>query len=308
MKIRFPLVALVPAILGCATMKADSFSTDFESYTPGNVVGTNGWAALSNSPVSGSVVATPFPGPVGVGAQVLQLSRVGINTGVNSGLNSPLIAGAGESGTLNGGIDVLGLNQFTASLWFATPSTPIVNIAPSSSAFLQFNPSTKNSIANPLTDTASRYGIVSLSNPDNTADGRLQIYSSSASSAVTSLDLVWGQWYRLEYTIDFADGLNGTLANDTLTVAVFDATNALVGTLASFTWETNSEYRNGGYGGGTGPRQINGFDFLSRGGENTVVGYVGSISYSSQAVPEPSIGMLVVAGCLVLGIRRRRGV
>jgi hypothetical protein len=304
MKSKTLLSLLLPALVPFmgATAKADSFSTDFEGYAPGNISGVNGWVAQGNSPLSGSIVSSPLPAPAGVGGQVLQLNRVGAMTGVSNGLNSPVIAGAGESGILNGGIDTEGRNQFTASLWFATPSTPITH--PTYSNFLQLNPSFKNS-----TDTASRYASVLLSNSDNSASGGLQIWSQSATSDTTPVDLLWGNWYRLDYTINFADGLNGSLANDTMTVAVYDASNVLIATIANFTWETNGEYRDGSYGGGTGPRQINGFDFIARGADDGVVGYVDNIGFSTPPVPEPStIGLLALAaaGLTVYRLRSRR--
>src|SRR5690349_12523575 len=114
-----------------AASAATTLTIDFETYSPGNVDPQNGWgSAVTNSPTIGAVVPPPAGSPAGTGSQVLQASRVALYAGVNNGLNSPTIDGAGESSTLNGGVSTSGRNRFTASLWFATPATPIVSTDP----------------------------------------------------------------------------------------------------------------------------------------------------------------------------------
>jgi hypothetical protein len=256
---------------------APTSTIDFEGYSPGNINGQSGWSALGNSPTTGAVVAPPAASPSGTGSQVLQASRVAANAGVSNGLNSPTIDGAGESGTLNGGVSTSGRNRFTASLWFATPAAPIVS-GQLDASFLQLNPSFKN----PVDVTASRYGLVALNNQG----GVLTLFSSypTPSGQVTagSLSLAWGQWYRVDYDMRFFDGLaaNGG-PNDTLGLRVTAVGGAEVGTICSASYEAG--YRGGGFGGGTGPRAVNGFDLLSRSVPDGVVGYVDNLSMQTSA-------------------------
>jgi hypothetical protein len=263
---------------------ATNLTIDFEGYTLGDVNGQSGWgSAVSNSPTTGAVVPTPAGSPAETATQVLQASRVAANTGVNNGLNSPTIDGAGESGTLNGGVDTGGRNRFTASLWFATPATPIVSNDPLAT-FLQLNPSFKN----PGATTANRYGVVGLRNQN----GVLSLFSSypTPTTPMTptgqviagSLSLAWGQWYRVDYDMRFFDGLTAeNFPNDTLGLRVTAVGGAEVGTICSSSYEAG--YSPGTYGGGAGARAVNGFDFLSRSGPDGVVGYVDKLSMETSA-------------------------
>jgi len=286
--------ALAAGLAFATGAAAQTYGTSFEApeFAAGDVAGQNGWGHLSNSPTKGVVEALPPGSPAVLGTQGLALRTRDVGMlGVSNHLYSPLIdPPAGETGAVAEGVPAPVANDyFFASFWYRTPSAPVISTT-ASGRIAELNPSTKG----PDPDQpANRYAQVRIVNNTNTALGLVRVDIAWLTPAVTVVDnLAWGEWFRFEYAIRTVDGDFGATPNDLFTLRVFDAAGTLISSTAASTcgstWEMG--YKGGGFGGGPGPRQINGFDFWSTTGPNdTLVGYIDGIEYSSQSLPDPSL-------------------
>jgi hypothetical protein len=119
-------------------------------------------------------------------------------------------------------------------------------------------------------------------------------------------------WYQLTYDLLFvpSTNLDGT-PNDVFRFTVSDAAGNQLGSATGSTWE--DPWRSGSFFG-TGPRGVNGFDFLrSQGPTSTDLGYLASVTYASDTLAEPvpeagtaSLFLLVGAACLMFRRSRSR--
>lgn len=267
-------------------------TTGFEppEFSAGDINGQNGWGHLSNSPTGGFVVPAPAGSPPLFETQSLELRTRDVTMfGVSNHLFSPLIdPPAGETGSVAGGVPAVNpQTHFTATLWYRTPTLPVASLR-TDGRIAELNPSSK--LAGP-SEPANRYAQVRIY-PDAGGLLRAEIgwYASYVSSTVndfqvrTVAQLAPAQWYRFDYLIHLVDGTDGDAANDRFTLTIFDAAGSRIGTACGSTWEV--PYRLGNFGGGPGPRAINGFDFWSYGTPNgTVVGHLDELTMTAFSPP-----------------------
>lgn len=290
-------IALNLLIILCASNKAiyaqASYAADFEfpTFTLGDVNGQNGWGYLSNSPTKGIIEAAPA-GAAAFGAQSLAIRTNNVDFfPVANHLFSAIIDPAGETGSTTGGVPVAApYNHFVASFYYQAPLAPVISTR-ADGRIAELNPSSKGTGS---TDPANRYAQVRVFNNTNTATGKIRIeigwYTLGTGGFVVQNvadNLNWGEAYRLVYDISFCDGLNANGSpNDIFRFSIYDLNNNLLGTATGSTWET--AYKTGGFGGGTTPRAINGFDFWSQTGpNNALVGYLDNFSQSVNNIPNP---------------------
>lgn len=247
-----------------------TYTTGFEppAFTLGDVDGQNGWGHLSNSPTGGFIEPAPAPA-AGFGTQSLAIRTRDVTFfGVTNHLFSPTLSpAAGETGSTAGGVPAATPRSiFSASFRLHTPPSPVISTR-LDGRFAELNPSSKGPNAG---DPANRYAQVRLFNSTNTAGGRVRIdmnwVTSTGFLAADVALLDWNAWYRFDYRIQLVDGLNGVEPNDRFTLTIVDANGAVVGSACGSTWEVG--YKGGGFGGGTTPRAIDGFDFWSVSGPN----------------------------------------
>lgn len=258
-----------------ASASAQTLSTGFEApeFILGDVNGQNGWGHISNSPTRGDIEAAPVGSPVSFGAQSLALRTRNVDFfGVANHLYSATVnPAAGETGSTAGGVVVPNPHShFSASLWYRTPTAPVISTR-GDGRFAQLNPSSKGSGA---ADPANRYAQVRIYNTTNTAAGLVRVeigwYTSTGFVvAAVATNLAWGEWYRFEYLIHLANGLNGLEPNDRFTLTIFDRNGTRLGSACGSTWEL--AWKSGSFGGGTSPRAINGFDLWSDSGPNALL-------------------------------------
>jgi hypothetical protein len=277
MRLLLAAVSLFAAVL----LQAQStYSTDFESFSLGDVNGQQGWGHIDNSPTGGEIVASP----VHSGVRALRFyTRNQDFFFVQSHLYSALLSDpAGETGSiLSGGHAVADPeSHFSGSFWFRTPDTPVVPTR-TDGRIAELNPSSKGP---DLDDPVSRYAQIRVF---NNGDGRVRIeigwYTQTSATFTTATVgfLQWGQWYRFDTLIHFVDGLDGTAPNDRFTLTIYDASGALVGTACGSTWETAWK-ADPTFGGGLVQRAVNGFEFRSMVVQNGVTpGYVDDFTINS---------------------------
>jgi hypothetical protein len=277
--------AVAPLLLGQAT-----YTTGFEQpdFMPGDVNGQQGWGHLPNSPTGGAIVSAPPLSPSGAGAQSLAiLTQVAANLGVANNLYSPTISpAAGETGSTAGGVvEDTPQSRFEASLWYRTPTLPVIS-GVSDGRFAELDPSSKGDAQG---DAANRYAVVRILNSTNTAAGLPRVVmrwiDHTGFVSATAATLQWGTWYRFDYVIDVVDGLAGVEEpNDRFSLKVYDVNGALLGTACGSTWEVGWKTASYGFGGGLTPRAINGFDFWSLVGPDlTVVGYIDNLFMTASS-------------------------
>lgn len=280
----FTLLAVLPGS-GQAT-----YSTGFENppFVLGDVNGQEGWGHIDNSPTGGFIEPVPAASPAALGSQSLALrTRAAANFGVANHLFSPTISpAAGETGSTAVGVVPNPNSRFLASLWYRTPDTPPIS-AYGDGRFAELDPSSKGSSP---TDAANRYVVVRLINVGNSPAGipraDLRWITSAGYTGATIAALAWGTWYRIDYTIDLVDGLDGAEPNDRVIVSIYNASGALLGSVCGSTWEIGYKTAAYGFGGGTTPRAINGFDFWSLAVPNgTLVGHVDDLSMGTADSP-----------------------
>lgn len=287
------------------TYAQTSYTTDFESptFTLGDVNSQNGWGYLSNSPTKGIIETAPAESAASFGSQSLAIRTNNVDFfGVSNHLFSTIIDPAGETGSTIGGVPVAApYNHFVASFYYQAPLTPVISTR-ADGRIAELNPSSKGTGS---TDPANRYAQVRVFNNTNTAAGKIRIeigwYTlGTGGFAVQTVadNLNWGEAYRLDYDISFRDGLNADGSpNDVFRLSIYDLNNNLLGNAIGSTWET--AYKSGGFGGGTTPRAINGFDFWSQTGpNNALVGYIDNFSQSVNNVA-PTAAAAMISGRVV---------
>ena len=299
---------------------ADTYSTGFESpegFTVGNVNGQGGWSMNGNANHYGQVsTSQAFSGSQSLELRTrdTQAEQTGL-MGVIDGLRSPLVMPAGESvGTVNGPAT---FDRWNCSFWFRTPDAQI-GLNTSSSfedpygGIVELNPSFSNGSG------GSRYANLALYDVGQDQSNYwlpefglssgliLDLYSysdaSTSGDAIAAANLAYATWYRVDMSILFADGLAGSGGNnDAMTVSVFDASNALLGTAVGSTWEYG--FRNASWGTG-GPMALDSFSVRSmRDTANVNLGYIDG--FQMESVPEPAT--LSVIGLVALaGLRKRK--
>ena len=271
------------------------YATGFEppTFTLGDVAGQNGWGHISNSPTRGEVEPVPAGSPATFGTQSLALRTRNVDFfGVTNHLFSPTIdPPAGETGSTAGGMAVADPEpQFNATLWYRTPSVPVVSTR-SDGRIAELNPSSKGPGPD---DPANRYAQVRIFN-DPSGRVRVEIgwYRASGFTVATVAMLDWGTWYRFEYRIHLVNGLAGAEPNDRFLFSIYDAAGALVGSACGSTWELG--WKSGSFGGGSSARAINGFDFAALTGPNdTLVGHIDQLSMSASSATGEALACAVV--------------
>jgi hypothetical protein len=270
-----------------------AYTTGFEppTFSLGDVNGQNGWGHISNSPTRGEIEPVPAGSPAMFGTQSLALRTRNVDFfGVTNHLFSATIdPPAGENGSTVGGVAVPDPeSHFSATLWYHTPSPPVVSTR-DDGRIAELNPSSKGPGAE---DPANRYAQVRVFHD---AGGRVRVeigwYTSAGFTVATVALLDWGQWYRLEYRIALVDGLAGGEPNDRFSLTIYDESGARLGSACGSTWELG--WKSGDFGGGTSARAINGFDFWAVTGPNdTLVGYLDELTMTASS---PAAGALAVS-------------
>ena len=305
-RFRYPLVGIViilfTILIGQTINAQTSYTTGFESpqFTLGDVQGKNNWGYLSNSPTKGVIETLPAGSDPSFGAQALAIRTNNVDFfGVQNHLFSALVDGAGETGSTLEGVPVAApYNHFFATVYFQSPAAPVISTR-ADGRFAELNPSSKGTAAD---SPANRYAQIRVINNTNTAAGKIRIelgwYTLGATvfNVTTVADnLNWGTTYRLDYDIVFRDGLNADGSpNDVFRISIYDLSNNLLGSAVGSTWETG--YKTGGFGGGTTPRAVNGFDFWTQTGpNNALVGYIDNFSEAVNNLA-PSAGHITIGG------------
>ncbi|MFM9874154.1 MAG: PEP-CTERM sorting domain-containing protein [Fimbriimonadaceae bacterium] len=296
----------IGAVMGLATfaISAQAVSTineDFNSWSLGSG-NQNGWAAYGNSAINTNVQNTVSRSGNAVELRTHPTDQSGL-VGVVNGYHSAFVDYAGEStisqGTTNN-------DRLNVSFWYRTPDSNALTTT-SWGGILELNPSF---------DT-NRYGWVGLidgakdtTNFYNASDGLvfeldtiLNLNDTNASYDPIATNLSYASWYRLEYSIQFVNGINGDESpNDVMTVSVFDESNSLLGSATGSTWE--SGFRGAYAFGNPGPHGVNGMDFRARAFDNDVnLGYIDD--FRMESVPEPASMTLLAIGALA-ALKKRK--
>jgi hypothetical protein len=296
MKIGPALLLTTVTLLFTPLLSAQAtYTTGFEppQFTLGDVNGQNGWGHLDNSPTGGFIEPVPAGSPAQFGTQSLAIRTRNDFFGVANRLYSPTISpAAGETGSKAEGVVVPNPQRvFSASLWFHMPATPVISTPRTDGRFAELNPSTKGAPDAP----ANRYAQVRLINDTNTAAGRVRVeigwYTSAGFVVATVATVDWNQWIRFDYLIELVDGFNGAEPNDRFTLSLFDLAGTPLGSACGSTWEL--PYTSGSFGGGTGPRAINGFDFWSTSGPTgALAGHLDNLTMTATT-PAGTLGVAI---------------
>jgi len=301
-------LSVFAVVLGCSMpAMADSLSIDFNSYSPGNLPGSSAgdtrspggpnWWYPSNAATSAQVVNDGTNNVLNV------YNNGNLNDGVIDNIHSPrLVQLAGETG---GGVQA-GAQQpvFKSSFTFRTVSSAAVggfqfkseSYGQDRTTWLKFYADSTDS--NKLKVDYS--GVTSLGNTpnsDNFTDN-----AGTFAGALTSLN--WGDWYRVETSIQFFDGPS----NDVVNVAVYDASNNLVWSATDRTWE--QYYRLDSEQGPNG-NIVTGADSIqfqmrgsTAGAQNGV--YIANIALATVPLPSSAwAGLALIGGLAVLKLRRK---
>jgi hypothetical protein len=275
---------LVSAGLG-AIAQADitSYSTDFDSMTPGSIVGQEGWTNTSGYPYQEAVTAGVGLG----GTQAWMLSNAS-SDGSACTISTPTFAPVGESNTVYGGTPAY--DQFSETFWFRTVSTtsdPGLYISNS----LGTAASVRNTWVGIQTDgdgnlIVDAYGVDSGGN-----------FSENPSTA----PLQWGQWYEIKENAVFVNGPN----NDLVNYQVLDSNGNTLMNSTIDSWEnyyatdpTAEQY--------PGPVASNRVTWGLSESPGVQGIYVDDLSLSVSNVPEPASLSLLGMGVPMLLRRRRR--
>ncbi len=298
----------IGALLGLATISVaaqavSTLSENFDSWNDGSG-NQNGWAAYGNSAINTNVQSVVRRGPNGKAVELRShpTDQSGLQ-GVINGYHSAFVDYAGES-TISQG--TAAYDRLNVSFWYRTPDNNALTTT-SWGGILELNPSF---------DT-NRYGWVGLIDGAkdttgfyNAGDGLvfeldtiLNLNDTNASYDPIAKNLSYATWYRLQYNIQFVDGINGDESpNDIMTVSVFDESNMLLGSVTGSTWE--SGFRGAYAFGNPGPHGVNGMDFRARVFNNDAnLGYIDD--FYMEAVPEP-MTMTVLALAALVAKRKRK--
>ena len=299
-------LSIVLVILGCSLpAMADSLSVDFNSYSLGNLPGSNAgdtrtpggpnWWYPSNAATSAQVVSSG-------GNNVLNVYNNGNgNDGVIENVHSPRLAQlAGESTPgVQPGVQTSG---YLSSYVFRTVSSSAV-------AGFQFK---SESYGQDRTTWLKFYndgtgalkvdysGVTSVGNTPNS-----DVFTDNFGTFTGSLtSLNWGAWYRVDTSINFVNGSS----NDLVKVAVYDSSNNLVWSATDTTWE--QYYRLDSEQGPNG-NIVPGADsiqFQMRGSTAGAADGVFISNLSLATVPLPSSvwgGLALLGGLAVVKLRRK---
>ena len=285
---------------------APTYTTDFSTFTLGDVQGQQGWAYPGNSPTVGSIVNTTTTpnAPANIGPKALQLTETSNSAlfGVANGVNAPRVTPIGEPGTSTaGGTAATGGNVFVASFYYRTPD----RFNPSDSGVvIAFNPASSSS-----STVATRYGFFGLET--NSGSGYMfAIEPNFDLPTITVLDNVKpGTWYQVSEQLTFVPGLNiDGSPNDVFNATVTEAGTATTGSGTGVDWEDG--YRSDPSFGTLRPLAVDTLDFLNRGGPVSAnEGQIANLSFgapAATAVPEPASMLVLGAGLAGLVARRRR--
>lgn len=288
---RTALVGL--AVLASASVFADAFITnDFESEPLGAVPGGadgrlpgNGlWYSPDNSATYGIV-----KDGIGIGgSRGIEIGNRGngFDGVIDNVKSAQLLEAAGESSVATN-------SQFNSSYWFRTADTVGYAYDGSQGTAYRFRSETWGP------DRTTFFGV------ENDASGNLFAWAAGMDASGNfeyspdSVNLTWGEWYRVETSISFVDGGG---ANDVVTYSIFDSLNNQIYGATLSTWEEGA--RQLGYNGGN-IFAVDAVGFQARYGRADALGatFVDGMHY--EAVPEPfTIGILAAGGALLA--RRRR--
>jgi len=300
-------LSIFAVVLGCSLpAMADSLSVDFNSYSLGNLPGSNtgdtrspggpNWWYPSNAATSAQVVSSG-------GNNVLNVYNNGNgNDGVIDNIHSPELSQlAGETGA--GAQPGAQVNVFTSSYMFRTVSNgPVAGFQFKSESYGQ-DRSTWLKFYNDGTGAlkVDYSGVTSSGNTPN-SDVFTDNFGQFANS-VTSLN--WGSWYTVKTSIDFVNGPS----NDEVTVSVLDASNNVVWSATDTTWEQyyrldSEQIPNGNIVPGADSIQFQMRN--SAAGANNGV-FIGSLTLTT-AVPLPAStwgGLALLGGLAMLKLRRK---
>jgi hypothetical protein len=298
-------LALLANVAPGLAQAADTYSTNFNSFSAGDVQGQQGWAYPGNSPTVGTIVPTAAGAPAGAGANALQFVETSDSNlfGVANGVNGPRVTPAGEAGSKTGDGLAAVNSHFFASFDYRTPS-PIVADS-SGGTVIAFNPASSLSPT-----TADRYGFFGLVS-DGSGGFEFDLSPLQGNDQIPLTGVTGNTWYQITESLTFNPGLNsdGT-GNDVFVVTVSDANGNLLGTATSTDWEDG--YSDPGFAGVQGPLAVDTMDFLNRfGPANQDEGEITDLTYGTDtplaaAVPEPETLSLAAAGLLPLLLIRRR--
>ena len=289
-----PALALAAAVIaGAAPARAaaTSYSTDFDSMTPGSIFGQEGWTDLDNATPNSSnlYVQGVTTAAAHSGTQSWLLSNAW-NDGTVATIAPPTFAAVGESNCVYG--QQPAYNHFSEQFWFRSVSTsddPGLYVSNS----LGCAASVRNTYVR-IHESAGGLYVDAIGNYNPTTED----FDANPSTGV----LQWGQWYEVKVDATFVDGAN----NDAVRYQVLDANgNSLMdSTIGS--WEGYYTDPNIGPEDYPGPIASN---RITWGLANTpgVAGvYIDDMSMAVSAVPEPASMALLALGGLTLLRRKRR--
>ena len=286
-------IGIFVALISAAVAKSDSISINFDGYSTGALPGSNGadtrtpggpnWWYPSNAATSATVVNLS-----GSNNALLVYNNGNGNDGVVDNVHSPrLNVLAGESGS--DAQPGAGAHNFSSSFIFRTVSdTAVSNFFFKSESWgrdrttwLQFSNDGHGNLVADYTGVSP-------------TDQFTTVTDLSASP------LHWGQWYRVDTTINFVDGTS----NDVVNVNVYDSSNNLVWTVTNTTWEQYYRLDPEQLPNGNKVTGVDSVQFQMRqdaSGINAGV-YVDDLSYASA--PLPSVAWVGMGLLAMLGVYR----
>jgi hypothetical protein len=285
------LYALTLATLGSAGIAAAqvfTYTTNFDSLTPGSIVGQDGWTDPSND--EGGFTENVVAGAGLNGSQALQLSGNSDNV---ENTESPVFPAVGESHTVYN--TPIASNTFNESFYFRTVSTtedPNLYISNSLSAPASIR-DTWLGLYDDTTVGDPTYGDLIFGAYATQADGTF------AANPTISAVLQWGQWYQVEVHAVFNDGPN----NDQITYTVLTANGSVVLPATTIgSWESYYSTPANNAEGAPGPEALTDTTFGLGGGQGI---YVDNFS-ESVGTPEPSTWAMIATGFGLLLFYRKR--
>jgi hypothetical protein len=259
-----------------------SYSTNFDSMSPGSIVGQEGWSNPGGGTYDQSVTA----GVGLLGSQAWKLSNDVTNGAVET-IVTPTFAGIGESNTVFGGTPAY--NDFSETFWFRTVSTsddPDLYISNSLGAAA----SVRNTWVG-IQDDGSGNLVVDAFGTDSAGN-----FTENPSTG----PLVWGDWYEVKVNALFVNGAD----NDQVNYQVLDSGGNTLLNATINSWETYYT-NNPSAEDAPGPIESN---LVSWGlGDNSPTAqgvYIDDLSLSVSSVPLPASawsGLALLGGLGLLG-------